>query len=225
MKKLITITAAILISIAPLEAVHADPISEVIKAAITKIIKAMDLAVQRLQNETIKLQNIQKAIENTMAKLKLQEITDWAQKQHDIFSTYYDELKKVRTIIAQYREVRQMVQAQVDLVNEYKSIITIIRQSQQITPNNLRAIENIYSQLLNDCEKNVEVIISVVRSFSLQMSDAARLHLINEATQQIKSTTAKFRSFNQQNIMYILERSRDQHEIETLKSIYGLPKE
>lgn len=225
MKKLITITAVILISIAPLETVHADPISEVIKAALTKIIKAMDLAVQRLQNEAIKLQNIQKAIENTMAKLKLQEISEWAQKQHDIFSTYYDELKKVRTIIAQYREVRQMVQAQVELVNEYKSIITIIRQSAHITPNNLRAIENIYSHLLEDCEKNVEVIISVVRSFSLQMSDAARLQLINDATQEIKSTTAKFRSFNQQNIMYILERSRDQHEIETLKSIYGLPNE
>ncbi len=167
MKRIVIISLTILITAIPIQTVRADPITEVIKkAAITKIIKAMDLAVQRLQNETIKLQNTQKAIENAMAKLKLQEISEWAQKQHDIFNTYYDELKKVRTIISQYREVREMVIAQANLINEYKSIIAIFRQSQYITPNNLQTMEAVYSHLLDDCERNVEVIISVVKSFS-----------------------------------------------------------
>jgi hypothetical protein len=52
-------------------------IIEIIKEAIIKAIKAIDLQVQRLQNATIELQNVQKQIENTLSKLKLEEISDW----------------------------------------------------------------------------------------------------------------------------------------------------
>jgi len=45
-------------------------ISEVIKLTVTKIIKAIDLKVQRMQNKTIWLQNAQKVIENQLSKNK-----------------------------------------------------------------------------------------------------------------------------------------------------------
>src|SRR5471030_2764963 len=64
-------------------------IADVIKAAITKVIKAIDLEVQRMQNQTIWLQNAQKALENQLSKLKLTEISNWSQKQKDLFSSYY----------------------------------------------------------------------------------------------------------------------------------------
>ena len=44
------------------------------------MIIAVDLQVQRIQNKTIWLQNAQKTLENEMSKLKLDEITDWVQK-------------------------------------------------------------------------------------------------------------------------------------------------
>ncbi len=55
------------------------------------------------------------------------------------------------------------------------------------------------------------------------MSDAARLELINEATEQIQRTTARFRNFNQQNIMLIIERTREEQEIKRLKSYHNIP--
>ena len=41
------------------------PIAEIIKQAIKKVIVAVDLKIQKLQNKTIWLQNAQKAVENT----------------------------------------------------------------------------------------------------------------------------------------------------------------
>jgi hypothetical protein len=61
---------------------------EVIKAGVKKVIKAVDLKVQRLQNETIWLQNAQKSLENQLSKLKLTEIADWANKQKYLYSKY-----------------------------------------------------------------------------------------------------------------------------------------
>src|SRR5688572_10980502 len=50
------------------------PILEVIKQGVVKVIRAVDLKIQRLQNETIWLQHAQKVMENTLSKLKLEEI-------------------------------------------------------------------------------------------------------------------------------------------------------
>ena len=68
------------------------PIAEIIKEGIKKVIKAVDLQIQRLQNKTIWLQNAQKAIENEMSKLKLDDISDWVEKQRKLYADYFDEL-------------------------------------------------------------------------------------------------------------------------------------
>ena len=44
------------------------PIIGLIKFAVKKVIKAIDLRIQRLQNKTIWLQNAQKKIENILSK-------------------------------------------------------------------------------------------------------------------------------------------------------------
>ena len=42
-------------------------VGEVIKLTVTKVIKAIDLKVQRMQNQTIWLQNAQKVLENQLS--------------------------------------------------------------------------------------------------------------------------------------------------------------
>src|SRR5688500_12874179 len=76
-----------------------DPITEVIKAGIRKAIRAVDLKIQRLQNATIWLQNAQKTLENTMSKLKLDEISDWVERQRKLYADYFDELWRVKSAI------------------------------------------------------------------------------------------------------------------------------
>jgi hypothetical protein len=102
------------------EAEAANPWAAVIKAAIKKVVKAVDLMIQRRQNKVIRLQNAQKAIENTMAKLQLDEITDWVKKQRDLYKKYYDELKKVKAVIAYYFKIKQIADQNSKLVDEYR---------------------------------------------------------------------------------------------------------
>ena len=93
-------------------------ILEIIKAATTKIIKAIDLKVQRLQNETVWLQNAQKVLENAMSKLKLTEIGDWATRQKTLYADYFDELWKIKNAISTYQRVKDIINKQVQLVSE-----------------------------------------------------------------------------------------------------------
>lgn len=71
------------------------PILEIIKQGVIKVIKAIDLKIQRLQNKTIWLQNA-KVLENKLSQLKLTEIAQWTEKQRQLCKKYYDELWQVR---------------------------------------------------------------------------------------------------------------------------------
>ncbi len=66
---------------------------------ISEVIKQIDAKVQRLQEKTLELQNIQKKIENKLHELKLAELSNWTQKQKDLYQQYYDELKQIKSDI------------------------------------------------------------------------------------------------------------------------------
>lgn len=103
---------AVLLLILPCRMHAQDPITEIIKAGIVKVIKAVDLKIQRLQNETIWLQNAQKTIENELSKLKLEEIGDWVEKQRVLYADYFDELQQVKSVIVYYHRVKDITELQ-----------------------------------------------------------------------------------------------------------------
>src|SRR5476651_234165 len=74
-------------------------IGSVINATIGKVIRAIDLGVQRAQNKTIWLQNAQKVVENQLNRIKLSEIAGVSQQQKDLFDNYYQELWTVKAVI------------------------------------------------------------------------------------------------------------------------------
>ncbi len=93
------------------------PWQEIIKA----VINAADLVIQQVQNETIVLQNAEKEITNVMSKLQLDDITDWVQKQKDLYEEYYNELATVKDLISGYDKLKGLVQMQGRIVSEYES--------------------------------------------------------------------------------------------------------
>lgn len=225
MKKIFLVsafTSLLLFGVAPAQPASANPIVEIIRQAVIAVIKAMDLAVQRVQNETIRLQHIQKEIENAMSKLKLKEIAEWGEKQSALFKAYYDELWKVKSIIAQYKRIKYITQMQTQLVREYKKAFGLIKQDKHFTATELLYISEVYSGILEESVKNVEQLILVVSSFSTQMGDAQRLELINSASAKIDRNLSHLRQFTQQNTLLSIERARDQQEQLAIKRYYGI---
>src|SRR5262245_23011547 len=113
---------------------HAQlPVIEIIKQASVKVIKAVDLMVQRWQNETIWLQNAQQALENAVEKTKLLEISDWMDKQKTLYADYFDELAQVKSVITQYHRVKGIFTLQARLVREYRHASALFRNDRHFT--------------------------------------------------------------------------------------------
>jgi len=199
-----------------------EPITEIIKAAVTKVIIAVDLQVQRLQNKTIWLQNAQKTLENTVSKLHLDAISDWAEKQRKLYADYFEELRKVKTALTYYQRVKDIINQQAQLVPEYKAAWALFRQDKAFTADELEYMLGVYTGMLDESAKNMDGLLLVINAFVTQMSDAARLQIIDGVAVRVEQTLMDVKAFNEQNKLISMHRATERGEIEYVKKLYGL---
>lgn len=194
----------------------------VVKAALKKVIRAIDLGIQRQQNKVIWLQNAQKTLENTMSKLKLKDISEWSEKQRQLYDQYFKELWKIKNAIHTYKEVRDIIRRQAGLVQEYGHAWSLLQRDSHFTPRELRQMYRIYSGILEESMKNVEELTMVVSSLTTQMGDGRRLELIASVSGRLEQNLVDLRSFNNQNFRISLSRAASVDEQRQLRLLYGI---
>ena len=222
MKKIIVVLMlSVCFAITPTQKSHAV-VWVLVQAAIKKVIRAMDLAVQRLQNKTIWLQNAQKTLENAMSKLQLDQISDWTGKQKEQYAVYFDELRKVKEAISGYKKVKEIMQKQSQIVVEYKRAFNLFRQDKHFTAQEVDYMLKVYTGIVNESLKNIDLLLLVVNSLNTEMTDGKRIEIINTAANNIDVTLNDLREFNSQNVKLVLQRVTDEREINTVKALYGV---
>jgi flagellin-specific chaperone FliS len=199
-----------------------DPVTLIIQQGITKVIKAVDLKIQRLQTKTIWLQDAQKLIENTMSKLKLDEITTWAEKQRMLYRDYFEELQKVKWALTYYHKVKEIADLQLAIAKEYKRSYTGIRQDGHFTQGEVAYMGSVYSGIIDESLKNLDGLYLVMNSFATQMTDEKRMEIIDRIGKAIQKNYDDLRNFSMQNIQLSSARAKDQKEIAVIKNLYGL---
>jgi hypothetical protein len=199
------------------------PVGFIIKEGVRKVIVAMDLKIQRLQTRTIWLQNAQKVIENTMSQLKLTGITTWVQRQKDLYQEYFDELWKIKGVVADFHRVSEITRQEAALVNQFHMGWDAVSQDKHFSPGELRYIESVYSGILSESLQNLDRLDLVIQPFTTRMSDGERLDMINRIANQMQKNYDDLEQFNSQTIGVSLLRSRDQNDLDEVKNLYGLP--
>jgi hypothetical protein len=197
-------------------------ISTVLNETVGKVIRAIDLEVQKAQNKTIWLQNAQKTIENQLNQMKLSQIAGVNQQQQTLFSNYYQELFKVKDIINDYEQVRNITLEQEALVREYQSAWSLTQQDKHFSVSELQYISTVYTGILKASVNNLDQLMNLVNSFKTQMSDGKRMDLINKTSKNVDQNYNDLKQFNNENIMLSLQRASDENDIQATKNLYGI---
>ena len=198
------------------------PIADIIKQGVTKVIKAVDLKIQRLQTKTIWLQNAQKVIENSMSQLHLDEITDWAEKQKDLYQDYYKGLTEVKSVISYYHQIKDISLTQTRLVSEYNNAWHTMQSDKHFSADELVYMSQVYTGILDESVNNTDQLLLVVNSFVTQMTDAKRLQIIGDVAEKVSENYKALHQFNNQNALLSYQRAKDIDEASRIKEIYGL---
>lgn len=197
-------------------------VGSVISSTVGRVIRAIDLKIQSMQNQTIWLQNAQKALENQLSKLKLTEISDWSSKQKDLFSQYYQELWDIKSAIAYYSKIGELTQKQVALVNSYNQAWNLLKNDRHFSADELAYMTKVYSGILGASVNDLDQILNIIHAGKTQMPDARRMELINKAADHMDANYNDLQQFNSQNAILSMQRAKDENEVLTLKKYYGI---
>ena len=220
-KILITLTLTAFILIITPQRSDAQ-VLDIVKAIIVKVIKAIDLKIQRLQTKTIWLQNAQKVLENKLSKFKLDEIAQWTEKQRKLYQKYYDELWQVKNTLATYHRIALILQRQKLLVQQYKFTWQMVNQDKHFSPSEIDYMYLVYTGIINQSVYNLDELMMVINSNKTQMTDAKRLEVINKVGDNVDRNYTDLQQFNNQNIQLSINRAKDENEIKTVKKLYGI---
>lgn len=198
------------------------PIVSIISSAVKKVIVAIDLKVQQLQNKTLELQNAEKQLENKMALSNLNDISGWLDKERQLYAGYYKELQTVKGVIAGYQLVKSVVNQQAQLVSEFKQAYTLFRQDRNFSAAELAYMGKVYNGILNESIGNLNEVLLAVSNLSTQMSDGERLGLIHKAAAKLQDNLDDLRQFNTNAAQLSISRTNNKRSREELKKLYGL---
>ncbi len=182
-----------------------DPVSLI----IAKVIKAIDLKVQKLQNETIWLQQAQSLAENELSKTKLSEITGWQKQLSDLYTGYFAELKTVKSSITGMKQIKGIVEMQQQVVMEYGRIAKDAQIKIQ------------YDALLNTSMDVLQTLYAVLSS-AYSMKDAERLCMVTTLKDAMSHCLINIQAMNKQQLEMIANRVRMEADLQFVKKFNGI---
>lgn len=182
-----------------------DPVSLI----IAKVIKAIDLKVQKLQNETIWLQQAQSLAENELSKTKLSEITGWQKQLSDLYAGYFAELKTVKSSITGMKQIKGIVEMQQQVVMEYGRIAKDAQIKIQ------------YDALLNTSMDVLQTLYAVLSS-AYSMKDAERLCMVTTLKDAMSHCLINIQALNKQQLEMIANRVRMEADLQFVKKFNGI---
>jgi methionine aminopeptidase len=198
------------------------PVVSAFTGLIKKVIVAIDLGVQRLQNKTIALQNAEQQIENTLHLNSLRDINGWLDKERNLYAGYYNELAQVKKVLADYQMVKDVITRQKQLLSEYQRASALFHKDAHFSAGELRYMGTVYDGILQESLRNLEAVTTAITSQTTQMDDADRWLRIDQAAKAIQLNLNHLRQFNRQNVLLSLSRSRDAQDRLTVQQLYGL---
>ncbi len=182
-----------------------DPVSLI----IAKVIKAIDLKVQKLQNETIWLQQAQSLAENELSKLKLSEIRGWQQQLNDLYAGYFAELKLVKSSVTGLSQVRRILEMQKQVLVEYGRMAKDAR------------VKGEYDALLNTSTDVLQTLYAVMGS-QYSMKDAERICMITTLKDAMSHCLTNMQALNRQELEIVSNRTRIQADLQFVKKLNGI---
>lgn len=134
---------------------------------------------------------------------------------------YYDKLKAVNNLVKDARKVQQTVLLVGDVADLYVSNFKKMMNDPNFTPQELSAIGNGYSILLNESTALLKELKQIISSSSLSLNDKERMDIIDKVYKEVKEYYNLVRYYTNKNISVSYLRSKKKNDAQSVIALYG----
>jgi hypothetical protein len=154
-----------------------------------------------------------------IAKKGLKTIGDIKGMNFSDHSTYFKSLRNVNASIKTSGKIADIIGYRNQIMVEFESL----RNDVTLSPQETEYIGQVYNNLMAECEWSVDLLKQVITDKTLVMKDDERLATIDLAYEDMKDRYTFTRYFINSTRILMMQRSRDQFQIEASKKLNQNP--
>ena len=134
---------------------------------------------------------------------------------------YYDNLKAVSNLVKDARKVQQTVLLVGDVSEIYVQNFGKMMNDPNFTPQELTAIGNGYSALLNESTELLKELKQIVTASDLSLNDKERMDVIDRVYKEVKDYHSLVRYYTNKNISVSYLRAKKKNDAKRVLELYG----
>ncbi|WP_370647758.1 DUF4141 domain-containing protein [Chryseobacterium sp. MA9] len=134
---------------------------------------------------------------------------------------YYDKLKAVNNLVKDARKVQQTVLLVGDVSELYVNNFGKMLNDPNFNTQELTAIANGYSTLLNESTELLKELKQIVTSTNLSLNDKERMDIIDRVYKEVKDYHNLVRYYTNKNISVSYLRAKKQNNTQRVLNLYG----
>lgn len=134
---------------------------------------------------------------------------------------YYDKLQAVNNLVKDARKVQQTVLLVGDVSEMYVNNFGKMMNDPNFSPQELSAIANGYSALLNESTELLKELKQIITSTSLSLNDKERMDIIDKVYNEVKDYHSLVRYYTNKNISVSILRAKKQNNTQRVLELYG----
>ena len=140
----------------------------------------------------------------------------------NLHSGYFSSLSKVNPRIQQYSQVAGIIAMQVSIGKQVRNTLRDCRKANQLTGAELKYLQQVFNNLLDDCAKDLDELQSLISGGELQMKDDERIKRIDKLYSDSQEKQVFVQSFGASAKGLSVQRLNDGYDTEIERKLNGV---
>ena len=157
----------------------------------------------------------------SVAKKGLNTIGDFKRGEFNLHTDYFNSLKTVNPKIKKYARVAKIISLQVKIVKSYGTIYRQVQQDDLFHGDEVDYIKRVFDRLIENCDDNLEELITIITDGQLEMKDDERMNRIDVLYKNMIDNHTFCESFSNQTRLLSLSRAKDRNDVKTSRALQG----
>lgn len=158
----------------------------------------------------------------TITKNGLTAINNIKKGDFTLHDEYFTSLKNVNPKIKLYWKVADIIALQIKIVQGYHQQENALRQSSQLTPDEISYCNSVFINLLDGCTHVIDQLILLVTDGSLQMKDDERIKRIDALHAEMKDKYVFAQHFTNEANVLSIQRFIDANNVRTGRALMNI---
>jgi hypothetical protein len=187
--------------------------------------KAQDQDIQQLLLDIEKLTQFKAILSDmqqgyAMLTNGYETVKNLSKGNFNLHSVFLDGLLQINPEVAKYGRVADILANEASIVSEYKKAYGAFRASRHFSVEELDYLGRVYGQLTSEALNDVNELADILTTSKLRMSDDERLSAIDRIYASGNNKLVFLRSFNRQANGLLVQRQKEQNDVNNFKSLY-----